>query len=117
MAGSKSWQERLWRRAGLHTLGFRMEEYEKYIESEHWQAFRRLALQEQLKRHGRNFCQQCPPECTTREDTELHVHHITYQRLGKELIEDVAIICRPCHLAIHGRDARSHGTNYPPGYR
>lgn len=117
MAGSKSWQERLWRRTRLHALGFRMEEYEKYLESEHWQAFRKLALQEQLKQHGRNFCQQCAPGCVTCEGAELHVHHLTYERLGAELITDAQIICRECHLKEHKRDAESQGRNYRPGYR
>jgi hypothetical protein len=41
-----------------------------------------------------------------RGEVELHVHHLTYERLGKELIEDVQIICRKCHHKEHGRDDR-----------
>lgn len=117
MAGSKSWQERLWRRAGLHALGFKMEEYDRYLETPHWQTFRRRALDEQLRTHGRNFCVNCPPGSPTPKAVDLHVHHLTYERLGREQLEDVTIICRACHEVEHGHDARGKGRNYAPGYR
>jgi hypothetical protein len=112
MAGSKSWQERLWRRARLYALGLRMEEYDRYLETEHWQTFRKLALAEQLKQHGHNFCQTC-----AEESVALHVHHLTYERLGKELLTDVTIICKPCHDKTHLRDGQSRKRNYAPDFR
>ena len=115
MAEIKSWRERTWRRARLYALGFKMDEYERYLETPHWQAFRKLALAAQLKRLGRNCCERCPKEEKTQE--ELHVHHLTYERLGAELITDVQIICRKCHEKEHKRDAESQGRNYRPGYR
>jgi len=98
---SKSWHERRWRRAGLFKLGLKMEDYEKYFDLPHWQDFRKQKL-------GKNCCEKCgaSPEKVTRE-TALHVHHLTYERLGEELIEDVIIICRPCHEKEHGHDAES----------
>ena len=86
-AATKSWQERMWRRQGLNRLGLRIEEYDRYLESPHWQTFRKAALAKQAREHDSNFCHQC-------SSTEaLHVHHVTYERLGAERLDDVSIIC------------------------
>ncbi|MGH2369964.1 MAG: hypothetical protein ACRDI2_17430 [Chloroflexota bacterium] len=29
------------------------------------------------------------------------VHHLTYERLGDELPEDLAALCAPCHRGAH----------------
>jgi 5-methylcytosine-specific restriction endonuclease McrA len=112
MAGSKTWQQRVWRRAGLHALGLGMDEYDKYLESEHWQGMRRQALAAQLQEHDHNFCVQCAAKTA-----QLHVHHLTYERLGKELLSDLTIICKPCHNKVHLRDAQGRTRNYAPGFR
>jgi hypothetical protein len=105
---SKSLQQRRWREAGLRKLGLKMEDYEKYFDLPHWQDFRKQALEVQKTKLGCNRCEKCgaSPQKITRE-TALHVHHLTYERLGEELIEDVIIICRPCHEKEHGHDAES----------
>jgi len=114
---SKSWQERRWRRAQLYKLGLKMEEYEKYFELPHWQDFRKHVLELQRNNLGYNCCEKCGahPRVVTRE-TALHVHHLTYERLGEEWLEDVTIICRPCHNKEHGRDAESKQKPDPRGY-
>lgn len=33
--------------------------------------------------------------------TPLDLHHLTYERLGHELPEDIVAVCRPCHDLIH----------------
>src|SRR6266704_1118874 len=33
--------------------------------------------------------------------TKLHLHHITYNRLYNELLEDLRLICESCHIEIH----------------
>src|SRR6266852_2617962 len=99
----KSLQQRRWREAGLRKLGLTMQEYDKYLQLPHWQSFRKLMFAEQVKKHGHNFCQNCgaTPKELTRQ-TALHVHHLTYERLGNELLEDVMISCRSCHEKEHG---------------
>jgi 5-methylcytosine-specific restriction endonuclease McrA len=106
--GSKTWQERRWRRARLHKLGLKMWEYENYLETQHWQALRKQKLEKQRGDLGHNCCEKCGerPQVTTRE-AALHLHHITYERLGEERFEDVMIVCRPCHDKEHGRNAES----------
>jgi hypothetical protein len=39
---------------------------------------------------------------------DAHLHHLTYQRQGNELPEDVQLICLPCHSAAH------HGKEFLP---
>jgi len=89
-----------------------MDEYDKYLESEHWQAMRKRAVADQLQTLGSNFCAQC-----SAKNTELHVHHLTYERLKKEVLSDLTIICKQCHHKIHLRDAQSRTRNYAPGFR
>jgi len=105
------------RRARLYKLGLKMEEYEKYFEFPHWQEFRRRALELQRKNLGHNCCEKCGarPTVVTRE-TALHLHHLTYERLGEERFEDVMIICRPCHDEEHGRGAESKQKPDPRRY-
>jgi hypothetical protein len=84
--------------------------YRAYIVSPQWQAIRAWAIRE---RGGR--CECC-------DDTEhLEVHHVTYDNLGQEHLEDLRILCLPCHAMEHYtldqikcRDANEGKTN--PNY-
>jgi 5-methylcytosine-specific restriction endonuclease McrA len=107
------WQRRLLRRKRLHALGLKMEEYDTYLQSAHWQDFRKQVFAKQRERLGKNCCERCPKGG---DDTKLHVHHLTYERLGKECFEDVQIICGECHDKEHGRDAANRSRYYRPGY-
>ena len=46
------------------------------------------------------LCQGC------REAKGAHVHHMTYARLGEELLTDLVLFCVPCHERYHGRSLR-----------
>jgi hypothetical protein len=70
--------------------------YRAYLRTDHWQAKR----QEALTHYGRS-CARC--EATGK----LHVHHKTYQRLFKERITDLEILCERCHRQAHGIDRRT----------
>jgi 5-methylcytosine-specific restriction endonuclease McrA len=113
MGESSSWQERLWRRKRLHALGFKFEEYDKYLETPYWQSFRRSAFAKQRQRLGRNCRERCPKNGL---ETKLDVHHLTYERLGNEKIEDVQIVCKECHDKIHLRDQKNWNRHRAPGY-
>jgi 5-methylcytosine-specific restriction endonuclease McrA len=115
--GSRSWQERRWRRARLYKLGLRMEDYEtKYLFSEHWSRFRNTVLETQRASLGRNICERCPEGANQRVANELHIHHLTYERLGEERLEDVEVLCRDCHDKIHLRDQINRARHRAPGY-
>lgn len=61
--------------------------YTRYLLGEHWLAFSRSVRQK------RCFC------CGVGRD--LQVHHITYDRLGRERASDVVTVCGGCHSSIH----------------
>jgi 5-methylcytosine-specific restriction endonuclease McrA len=111
---ASSWQEHRWRRARLWELGLKLEEYEKYLESPHWQELRKLKLEEQRDALGYNCCEKCGSRPAATRQTAVSVHHLTYERLGKELIEDLQIICRVCHDKEHGRDPETLRKYYHP---
>jgi 5-methylcytosine-specific restriction endonuclease McrA len=66
--------------------------YSKYILSKAWQQ-RRIDAFEQ---YGKQ-CQACGLRYS------LHVHHITYKRLGREKLRDLRVLCSECHEIVHGR--------------
>jgi 5-methylcytosine-specific restriction endonuclease McrA len=65
--------------------------YEAHINSLKWAEIRakRLAW-------DKHTCQGCGDRAT-------EVHHMTYARLGDELLLDLVSVCRSCHKKIHGR--------------
>ena len=46
-----------------------------------------------------NKCQRCGAT------DALEVHHLTYDRLGHELPEDIVVVCPPCHQAADAQRA------------
>ena len=79
-------------------------DYQEYITSEAWQkSTQRL----ECIKAARNKCQMCGAMFG------LEVHHITYNNLGKELPQDLVLLCILCHEHTHkmaGKGAKS----YPP---
>jgi hypothetical protein len=62
-----------------------------YLNSEHWEAFRRLY-----------FAKNKPKVCDfCKANKKLDLHHVTYERIGRERLDDVVAICRSCHDEIH----------------
>lgn len=66
--------------------------YQAYLRSKAWRIFRSAIVVERGAK-----CEKCSAT------KQLHVHHVTYERLGRERPEDVLVVCKPCHEAIHGR--------------
>ena len=64
-----------------------------YLKSDHWRDIRSEAIT--IARHE---CQLCG---ASEEDCVLDVHHLTYERLGFELPDDVIVMCRNCHNEAH----------------
>jgi HNH endonuclease len=63
--------------------------YEKYMRSPKWRAKR----QHRLKLDD-NTCQSCG---ATPDQYRLEVHHLTYERLGNEEMDDLKTLCVICH--------------------
>jgi hypothetical protein len=76
-------------------------------ETEHWKELRRCVLE-----CAGAVCEACgiPPDpyAPRRTDRFLYLHHLTYGRLGCELMADVVLLCNGCHQAAHGRVRMSH---------
>ena len=67
-------------------------DYKRYLASREWATKR-----EAVRQRSHNTCERCEilPQCA--------VHHLTYERIGHELIEDLQAICEPCHLYESGK--------------
>lgn len=76
---------------GWSALGF--ESYQDYLESYLWKNKRDWIIQ------LANFkCQNCG------SNKGLVVHHINYNSVGNESIEDVEVLCKKCHSEKHKED-------------
>jgi 5-methylcytosine-specific restriction endonuclease McrA len=69
--------------------------YAEYLASSWWQGRRKRAL----KLAGYR-CQECG-----RKARPLHVHHLTYVRVGRERDVDLQVLCPDCHDRKHQVDA------------
>lgn len=63
-------------------------EYEAYIHSLEWYVVKERAI-----KAARGRCQRCGAK------RDLQVHHLTYERLGHELPQDLSVLCPDCHEA------------------
>ena len=79
-------------------------DYKEYVASDEWQRSERRL---NCIKAAHNKCQMCGAMFG------LEVHHITYKNLGKELPQDLVLLCILCHEHTHamaGKGAKS----YPP---
>lgn len=72
----------------------RRADYSQYMKSAEWFHKRQQVI---LRSDGKCEAIGCTNEA-------VEVHHMTYQRLGNENLEDLRAVCRECHRKIHGRE-------------
>ena len=74
----------------------------EYMQSEKWRTLRfsRLMI-------AQYKCESCG------SFHNLNLHHITYERLTQEELEDVAILCEVCHTKLHNLLGYDRTTLYP----
>lgn len=65
-------------------------QYEEYIQSPEWRE-----RAEKIRAEYDNKCYICG------SSNNLHIHHISYKRLGSEIDRDVVCLCRDCHMKVH----------------
>ncbi len=66
--------------------------YRRALNSHYWRDLRARLIAE------REVCEVCgSAEVDGRPETVLQLHHLTYERLGRELDADVQVICWRCH--------------------
>src|SRR6185503_16642400 len=69
--------------------------YTQYLLTPEWKQIREEALD-----RARHKCQLC------NSGTALQVHHRTYENRGREMPEDLTVLCANCHERFH--DAQNH---------
>lgn len=79
----------------FHTGSFDDLSYKKYLQTGHWRKMRAAALEAS---DGR-----CALDTTHPAE---HVHHRTYERLGRERLDDLIVLCASCHSTFHNRTRR-----------
>jgi hypothetical protein len=72
---------------GVQNLGY--ESYSAYLNSDHWKNVKR--------RWRKKYGYKCKCGATY----GLQLHHLSYNRLGKEELEDLVYLCGPCHTYEH----------------
>lgn len=68
------------------------EEYAIYLTSEHWEDVKRRFYASKLHK---NKCVVCG------STKNLNIHHKKYDRLGKEWLTDLCLLCKDCHSEVH----------------
>src|SRR5687767_3642617 len=72
--------------------------------SPHWHAFRQEALAA-----ARYLCQRC------KSNQDLEVHHLHYDTLGHESLNDVEVLCVSCHALADKERKKQRARQYPMG--
>lgn len=67
------------------------DRYQRYLKSPHWLKFRDAILMARSYRCEEEGCEN---------NRALHVHHLTYKRLGRERPEDVKVYCEFHHSLV-----------------
>ena len=64
--------------------------YKDYLSTKHWQ----------IKRNDfkRKFINEC---CMCQSTIRLNLHHMTYENIGAEKLEDLCFLCSSCHGLLH----------------
>lgn len=71
------------------STGETADTYSRYLRTTHWRVTRDRIRLTRVK------CERC------QEEAHLHVHHKTYERIGRELDSDLELLCRKCHRIAH----------------
>ncbi len=80
----------------------RSNEYETYIRSPVWQ---RTA--EKVKELRGYVCKKCGYA-----GWDVEVHHLSYERLGCELLSDLEVLCKSCHIKADEERAVANAVDY-----
>jgi 5-methylcytosine-specific restriction endonuclease McrA len=70
--------------------------YKDYLKSKTWKAKRAQAI---FRDGGQCQAVRGNRKCGSRY--RLEVHHKTYERFGRERLNDLVCLCEDCHKAVH----------------
>lgn len=76
-------------------------DYQTYLASREWSL-----LREQVRQRSGDRCEHCVYA------KQQAVHHLTYARIGKELLADLMAVCNDCHEFLSGKRAYNPLNDY-----
>lgn len=86
------------------------EAYLRTLDSERWRSLKMVRLAVAGFR-----CEDCGWRWVGRTPRQalawFDLHHVTYERVGSERLEDVRVLCRDCHELRHGRHVATCATS------
>jgi hypothetical protein len=88
----------------LSRLEARRAAYNQHLSSDQWWKLKKEARRQSFKEHGDVVCARCGTSEFNNKQTYgegLHCHHRTYERFGQERVDDVELLCSPCHASEH----------------
>jgi len=72
--------------------------YKNYLKTKHWK-YKRISIYRKYDRR----CTKCGEAFQL---IDSNVHHLTYERVGNELDEDLVLLCKECHKKVHGIETK-----------
>jgi len=94
---NNSWFLRATRPQSEKSKLYRRMPYGDYLKTPHWRRVRASMLL-----LNNTFCQHCDTQLWDKMH-KLHVHHLTYERIGCERFSDLMLLCETCHALMHNR--------------
>lgn len=88
-------------------------DYQRYLRSAHWQSLRLRKLSEQPRLPRVRLCYLCDHCRRFIHIFGINVHHRTYERLGRERLDDLEVLCEGCHCIEHKIDPPAWWRRYP----
>lgn len=88
--------------------------YHLYLNSEKWKAIRAAVLARDGGKCRSCYHREGEPtgvvglRRSRKQPTVLEVHHLTYQRVGHELLHDLILLCQVCHGKMNHPDYRRY---------
>lgn len=70
-----------------------VQTYDKYLKTNHWKSLRKT-----IAERDKYTCQLCKGIFKSK----FNIHHLTYKRIGHELLTDLIFYCEICHSIAHG---------------
>jgi len=74
--------------------------YKEYLASREW-----ALLKEHVRQRSHGWCERCAVGLY--EQT----HHVTYERVGRELLTDLLAVCRECHEFLSAKSTKDPSEN------
>ncbi len=88
------------RESQIRRLGYAT--YDDYLRSPQWR-----------DKRAAYFASDRPQACVCGEKQRMCLHHMTYERVGEELLEDLIALCAGCHTLLHALERVGDGTLDP----